>query len=173
MWQEAVRKDALQRGKTQRAMSVEMEKKAAKREMFEKRLALRKRSHHAGCMFNRQPAVSGLNFRFDDSGKLRGEFECGKERQGYDGMVHGGVVAAIIDASMAQCLMGHDIVAYTADLSVRYRRPVTIDTPIVIITSVLQSRSEYLYMLESEICQNAELAVKATGKFVRPKLIAV
>jgi acyl-coenzyme A thioesterase PaaI-like protein len=41
-------------------------------------------------------------------------------------MVHGGVLAAIIDSSMAQCLMGHEVVAYTAELSIKYRKPVLI-----------------------------------------------
>lgn len=108
-----------------------------------------------------------MQFFFDDEGKLSGQFELGKELQGYEGMVHGGVIAAIIDASMAQCLMGHDIVAYTADLSVRYRRPVTVETPFDICTSLTCSRSGFLYWLESEIKQNAVLSVKATGKFFK------
>ena len=70
--------------------------------------------------------VPGLRFRFADSGVLHGQFNCSDFQQA---MIHWvmGVIAAIIDASMAQCLMGHGIVGYTVDLTVKYRKPVIIN----------------------------------------------
>ncbi|MFP4242810.1 MAG: PaaI family thioesterase [Chitinispirillaceae bacterium] len=135
------------------------------RNQFENTLALQKKIHHSRCLFNRESLLSGLNFRFSESGTLKGEFECGGEYQGYDGMVHGGVIAAIIDASMAQCLMGHGIVAYTADLSVRYRRPVMVDSPAVVRTSLSHSRSGIIYKMESMIRQQSTPVVSAKGTF--------
>jgi acyl-coenzyme A thioesterase PaaI-like protein len=119
-------------------------------------------------MFNRQPPViPGLKLTFDNSGVLHGEFSCNGFQQGYDGMVHGGVIAAIIDSSMAQCLMGHGIVGYTTDLSVKYRRPVRIHTPATLRTTVTTINLGLLYSMKSEIVQNRHVVVQAKGRFYK------
>ncbi len=126
--------------------------------------------HHSQCLFNRQPSiVPGLKFAFDDAGTLQGEFNGNEFQQGYDEMVHGGVVAAIIDASMAQCLMGHGVVGYTANLSVKYRKPVMIQTKTTLTTSITAVNCGLLYSMKCEIVQNRNLVVQATGRFFKVK----
>ena len=140
------------------------------RDIFERNLNQLKALHHSQCLFNRQlPLIPGLRFRFDDSGVLFGEFTCDETSQGYDEMVHGGLLAAIIDASMAQCLMGHNIVAYTAELSIKYRKPVLIQQPALLKTSIVEINAGLLYNLKSEIIQNSSLVVQAKGKFFKVK----
>lgn len=136
------------------------------REEFEQKLNHLKALHHSQCLFNSQtPVVPGLQFRFDDSGILHGEFTCNGYHQGYDNMVHGGVIAAIIDASMAQCLMGHGVVAYTAKLSIRYRKPVLIRKQAVIKTSIENVDAGLLYTIKTTIMQDQKLVVQGTGRF--------
>lgn len=140
------------------------------RDCFERNLNQLKALHHSQCIFNRQPPlVPGLQFRFDDAGALHGEFTCDESYQGYEKMVHGGVLAAIIDASMAQCLMGHKVVAYTAELSIKYRKPVLIQRPSALKTSIVGISVGLLYTLRSEIRQKSNLVVEATGKFFKVK----
>jgi acyl-coenzyme A thioesterase PaaI-like protein len=126
--------------------------------------------HHSQCLFNRQLSmVPGVQFLFDDSGILHGTFICSKEQQGYDRMVHGGVIAAVIDASMAQCLMGHDVVGYTTNLAVKYRKPVMICTKTVLETSITAVSCDLLYSMKCEIFQNRNLVVSATSRFFKVK----
>ena len=124
-------------------------------------------THHSQCLFNRDPAiVPGLRFEFDDFGVLRGEFKCNGYQQGYDQLVHGGVIAAIIDASMAQCLMGHGIIGYTADLAVRYRKPVKIRTATRLETSIMSVKRN-LYALKCTLTQYETCFIEADGKFFK------
>jgi acyl-coenzyme A thioesterase PaaI-like protein len=124
--------------------------------------------HHSLCLFSRQPSiVPGLRFLFDDSGALHGVFACNKFHQGYDGMAHGGVIAAIVDASMTQCLMGHGIVGYTTDLSIQYRKPVLIGRKATLETSVKEVKMSVLYSMRCEIVQDRNLVVQATGRFFK------
>jgi len=126
--------------------------------------------HHSQCLFNRQPPiVPGLRFSFNDSGALLGEFTCNGFQQGYDEMVHGGVIAAIVDASMAQCLMGHGVVGYTVKLSVKYRKPVLIRTKTTLTTSITVVNCGLLYSMKCEIIQNRNLVVQAAGQFFKVK----
>jgi acyl-coenzyme A thioesterase PaaI-like protein len=98
-----------------------------------------------------------------------GEFSCGRYHQGYDAMTHGGVVAAIIDAAMVQCLMGHGIVGYTTDLSIRYRKPVMILQPTLVEAWIAGIRVGCLYSMKCEVFQNGKVAVRATATFYKTK----
>jgi acyl-coenzyme A thioesterase PaaI-like protein len=126
-----------------------------------------KKIHHNKCVFKRNPPVEGLSFRFRDDGNLVGEFVFTDDYQGYDGMAHGGIVAAVIDAAMTQCLMGHGVVAYTTDLAIRYQKPVKIDTPSVLEATIKESRRGLLYALECKLKQGTEVKVRATGRFYK------
>ncbi len=125
-----------------------------------------RRRFHSGCIFNVNPITSGMNFVFDKRGSLNAVFICGRHLQGYDSMVHGGVIAAIIDASMAQCLMGHGKTGYTTDLSIRYRKPLVVGRRARLTTTITHQRvGGLLVSLKSVIEQNRCAAVQATGRF--------
>jgi acyl-coenzyme A thioesterase PaaI-like protein len=111
--------------------------------------------------------VDNLQFGFSEDGTLIGNFLCSVDHQGYDGIVHGGIISALIDASMAQCCMGHGFVGYTADLSIRYRKPVEIDTPCIMHTQIVSIARKILYSLECRITQNGQIHVDANGRFFK------
>ncbi|MCL4508002.1 MAG: PaaI family thioesterase [Chloroflexi bacterium] len=54
------------------------------------------------------------------------DFEADESWQGFGGVVHGGLVATVLDEVMAWELYGHDDFAVTGKLEVRYHRPVPI-----------------------------------------------
>lgn len=136
---------------------------------YELNLQTLKGLHHARCLFNLHPPVPDLLLRFNDQGMLLGEFTCNGYHQGYDDMVHGGVISAIVDASMVQCLMGHGIVGYTADFSIKYRKPVMIYRKATLETSVVAVNLGLLYTMRCEIAQDHKLVVQATGRFFKVK----
>jgi len=139
-------------------------------EIFEANLNRLKNIYHSGCLFNRHPPfIPELSFAFDEKGALHGKFLCNSLQQGYDEMVHGGIIAAVIDASMAKCLMGHGVIGYTADLSVRYCKPVKISIHTELKTSIAAINVERLYTMKCEIVQSRNIVVKATGKFIKVK----
>jgi acyl-CoA thioesterase FadM len=70
---------------------------------------------------------------------------------------------------MAQCVMGHGVVGYTADLSVRYRKPVMIRTKTALKTSITAVKCGLLYSMNCEITQGEKLVVSATGRFFKVK----
>lgn len=123
---------------------------------------------HANCIFNRYPSgITDVSFTFDDAGCLHGTLCCGPEHQGYDDMVHGGVVAAVIDASMTQCLMGHEVVAYTTNLAIQYRKPVKIGLAITLKSFIKSIRVGVLYVMACEVVQNTQVVVSAKAHFYK------
>jgi acyl-coenzyme A thioesterase PaaI-like protein len=119
------------------------------------------------CNSRDHPPVDNLRVLFSEDGTLLGSFVCSTEHQSYNGIVHGGIIVAIIDASMAQCCMGHGIVAYTTNLSIRYRDPVRIGIPTSLETRIVSEARGVLFSLEYHIMQEGRLHVEAKGRFFR------
>jgi acyl-coenzyme A thioesterase PaaI-like protein len=134
---------------------------------YERSLRKLQNAHHSQCIFRHKPPVDNLRFSFSGDGSLTGSFICSTEHQSYNGIVHGGIIAAVIDASMAQCCMGHGIVAYTTDLSIRYRNLVRIDMPVLLETRIVEEARGVLFSLECRIMQEGRLHVEAKGRFFK------
>ena len=105
----------------------------------------------------------GLNLEFTltKDGAVEGVFTASQMLQGYDGLVHGGIIASMLDGAMTNCLFAHGKEALTAELVVRYRKPVLINEKITLRAWIEQSTS-HLYCMRSELSQNG--CVKAVGK---------
>lgn len=67
-----------------------------------------------------------LNFHADARGGVWADFEPAARFEGYTGMVHGGVIGAVLDEVMAWSLYRQETWAVTAEMSVRYRAPVQV-----------------------------------------------
>lgn len=75
----------------------------------------------------------GLHLTFAEEGdRYVARFTAGPEHQGYDGIVHGGIVATLLDEIMARYpyAKGQDTV--TARLEVRYRRPTPVGQELIL-----------------------------------------
>ena len=80
------------------------------------------------------PVGLKLDFYFIEPGLVRTEINIPAHYEGYTGVVHGGILAAILDETGGRALMenpNHFMV--TAQLNVRYRKPVPSETPLVAI----------------------------------------
>ena len=70
-----------------------------------------------------------LNFYTTEPGRCRAELTLPSEYQGYPGIVHGGIVASILDETGGRAHMEDpDHFMVTAQLNVRYRKPVPTET---------------------------------------------
>lgn len=67
----------------------------------------------------------GLKVRFAEHGQgVRGEFTPSALHVGYDGVVHGGIVAALIDDALANVWFVRGQEALTAKIEVRFRQEI-------------------------------------------------
>jgi hypothetical protein len=124
------------------------------------------KKHHGRCLFLKGTLIPNLDFHFvNDCLLLHHSFNTLYE--GYDGMVHGGILAAIIDASMTQCLMGHGITGYTGELTIRYRGPVKLNARTTMVTRLISGRFDKLYTMETAVSQEQKTCVTATSKFLK------
>jgi len=86
-----------------------------------KRLQLEDDGHCFACG-KKNPGGLQLDFT-SSNGKTAAEFLPKKEHQGFKDLVHGGIIATILDEAMVKAVLSTGVQAVTAELTVRFRNP--------------------------------------------------
>lgn len=122
---------------------------------------------HPRCVVCSPANSAGLRTEFvlQPDGSVTGEFSGGAVFEGYPGLLHGGVTAALLDGAMTNCLFAHGIEAVTAELTIRYRHPVDVRGSIAVRASLTESRGD-LHLLRAELRQEGQIKATALGKFI-------
>jgi uncharacterized protein (TIGR00369 family) len=110
---------------------------------------------------------AGLKIMFDcDSHKCRASFALGTNYESYPGVVHGGIVATILDEAMSQAVYqyGSDS-AFTVGLRIRYARPMATEVPHVAFAEGTSADDAVLRAAGRIVRETGELVAAATGSF--------
>ena len=113
----------------------------------------------------------GLKCRFYEleTGELAGVTTPRHQHQSYPGRVHGGISAALLDETIGRAVNIGEPNAWgvTIDISVKYKKPVPYDQPVIILGRLTRN-SRMLFEGEGEIIlPNGEVAATATGKYMK------
>jgi acyl-coenzyme A thioesterase PaaI-like protein len=79
-----------------------------------------------GCGADNEHAV-GIQLVADEGAAL-GRVHFGPEHQGAPGLVHGGLLATLVDETMGAIVHGGKVTRVTAEMTLRYRRPTPVGT---------------------------------------------
>ncbi len=112
---------------------------------------------------------SGLQVDFEidrEAGSIKAKFTPLSHHQGYEGIIHGGVLSALLDEAMVKLAFGLGIPAVTAEINVKFRSPAAPGEELL-VTGRLKKRSHRLIEAEAEIMHNAKLIAEAKGKLIR------
>lgn len=142
---------------------------------------LRQRNLTAGTLSNSEGiVVPPLTFCNQETNSLVSIGYLGPNVSGHPGIVHGGLLATLLDEAMgrASFLVLPNKVGMTANLNVNYRRPAMANSYIVIRAQVVKSEGRKAWVearIETlpEEGQEPEILVDATSLFVEPKQAAV
>ena len=75
----------------------------------------------------------GLKLEFDWDGKaVKSEFTPTELHQGWKGIIHGGILTALLDEAMAYVACFENVAGVTAAMEIRFRRPVSVGQLIII-----------------------------------------
>lgn len=98
-------------------------------------------------------------------GRVECTFHCEPELEGYPSQLHGGVIGLFFDAAMTRCLFAHGHMAVTAELRVRYRRPVMLRRHCLVRAWIRRDRPP-LHDVDAELLQEGEIKATASAKFL-------
>ena len=124
-------------------------------------------SHHFCLMCGQDnPFSFGLKFKKGADGAVSTTFTGNRNLQGYIGVMHGGVLSALLDTAMAQCLLHQDIEAVTGELTVRYLEQVDCDGTLD-IKAWIDSSLPPLYHVKSQIRIGDKIVCKGKARFMQ------
>ena len=110
----------------------------------------------------------GLKLVFEQDGDIcRTHFVPGPEHQGWSGVMHGGLVATLLDEVMAQWLWVRGFTTMTAEMTARYSKAVPIGEKLTIEGILVSQRGRLLEMAGRVILPDGSVAARATAKFLK------
>jgi len=122
---------------------------------------------HRNCLFcgDLNPYSFGLRFEPHAENGVKTTFRGHEELQGYDGILHGGIIASLLDSAMTNCLFEKGIRAVTADLQIRYKHPVPCDAEVE-VQAILSETYAPVYRLKSRIVMNGKTVARGDARFM-------
>ncbi|WP_404309795.1 PaaI family thioesterase [Neorhodopirellula lusitana] len=123
---------------------------------------------HPTCIVCGKKVAHGLGIEFlsIEEGSVETNFDCQPILEGYPAMLHGGIICMLLDGAMTNSLFTRGIVAVTADISVRFRKPVSSQGQATLRARVDDSRSS-LFFTSAELLQEGEVKATAKARFVK------
>lgn len=86
---------------------------------------------------------------------------------GYDGVVHGGILFALLDDVMANWLYLRGEVCFTAKAEIRYRHPVSVGETLSLEGRLLERRGRRVVLEGKGLrLQDRQIVIEATGTFM-------
>jgi len=108
-----------------------------------------------------------LAFYEDKGGRVIAHFTPREEYQGYPGVLHGGIIAALLDEAAGRVASRLDLWTTTAKLEIRYRKPLPIGKPLTVIGEMVRLRSRALEAHGEIRLEDGTVAVEASGLYIK------
>jgi acyl-coenzyme A thioesterase PaaI-like protein len=114
----------------------------------------------------------GLRLRFEidkDRKTLKTTFVAGEVFQGFDGVVHGGIVSTLLDEAMAKLAYELGYGGVTAVLEIRFRKPAPILTPLFVHGEIVEVRPRLIRAVARMTTEDGTVLATARSTLMRPK----
>lgn len=113
--------------------------------------------------------VGGLQVRFFRTGERTARAECTPDQpfMGYDGLVHGGITASLLDEVMIKAVLGCGEVVVTARMTVHYHRPVPMGENLLLTGEITADRRRMIDTVGNMYDSRGTKLASATGTYVK------
>jgi len=113
------------------------------------------------------PAGLGVDFEINrEQRTISAKFTPSDNHQGYEGIVHGGILSTLLDEAMGKLTVSLGIPAVTAEMTVQFRTPAAPGDELF-ISGWITSETKKLIQAQAKIERGSVLIAEATAKLVR------
>jgi uncharacterized protein (TIGR00369 family) len=125
---------------------------------------------YKNCFVCGDKNAHGLQARFFfDGNAAYTEVIATEEFEGYKGIYHGGILAALLDEVMIKAILATGVFAVTAEMTVRYRHPVRTGERLAFRGSVT-TRKGRMFATEGQVTDGSgRVCAEATGRYLEAK----
>ena len=126
-------------------------------------------NYHTNCFACGSGNGMGLRLKFhrNEDGSVWGDFLAHQKFEGYSGILHGGIIATLLDSAMTNCLLMEGIPALTGRLSIKYSVPIRTGL-IVRLEARILDKLRRIFLLEAKAFVKGNKVAYAEAKYVRP-----
>ena len=112
----------------------------------------------------------GLKARFyvQDDGSVITEYKVEERFVGYAEVLHGGILASLLDEVMIKSVLKDGTLAVTASMEVKFKRPVYVDQVIELTGKVMENKGR-VYKTKGEARVDGEIVGTASGTYIQAK----
>jgi uncharacterized protein (TIGR00369 family) len=104
---------------------------------------------------------------FDDGRTVWTELSPAEHHQGWPGVLHGGIIAAVLDETIGRVAFLHDRWVQTARLELRFHRPGPLGQRLLAMGEMTRDARRLMEMRGQIVTETGELIAEASGTFVR------
>jgi acyl-coenzyme A thioesterase PaaI-like protein len=109
----------------------------------------------------------GLKMMFEQDGDIcRSRYTTGPEHQSWNDVVHGGLLATMMDEAMGKWLWEHGLTAMTAEMTIRYSAVVPVGVTLTIESHLVSQKRKLIEMAASITLPDGSVAARAKAKFL-------
>ena len=108
-----------------------------------------------------------MDFEYPDN-VARSKFRLPVHFEGYNEIIHGGIVAAILDEAMAKIILHNKIKAVTVTITINYKKPLKPDTLYHVEGKILEIKKKIIET-EAAIYEGDLILAQATARFFEVK----
>ncbi len=120
------------------------------------------------CCGEKNPLNLKMQFRFEDE-KILSDVVFPKEYQGFNNVVHGGILGTVLDEVMVNlhCLKGEMVV--TAEYNVRLKAPCPVGQKVLLSAWSVKKNSRLYFTASEARLENGTLIAEATATCMKMK----
>lgn len=108
-----------------------------------------------------------VDFEIDEAlREIRAEFTPADHYQGYEGIVHGGVLSTLLDEAMAKLAFNLGLKVVTGEMTVKFKAPAYTEEALSIFGKLLEENRK-LVLAEAKITRGAVVIAEANAKLVK------
>jgi uncharacterized protein (TIGR00369 family) len=130
---------------------------------------MRELPHTKSCFVCGENNAFGLRQKFETDGKIvRARFTPRPEHAGFKGVVHGGILATLLDEIMVwACAVRTKQFGFCAEMTIRFQRPAVPGAELLVEAELVADRRGKIFEAKAEVRnQQGELLAMATGKYM-------
>jgi uncharacterized protein (TIGR00369 family) len=101
-----------------------------------------------------------------ETGHVTGRFKIGPEFQGSYGVLHGGIIAVLLDEAMGKVCALSNVRAVTAELNVEFLKPIYVDQEIVVESYQMRREGRQMHHYGEIRDGSGRVLARGRGRFV-------
>ncbi|HDS09441.1 MAG TPA: PaaI family thioesterase [Firmicutes bacterium] len=108
-----------------------------------------------------------IDFLPDEDKSAFAEVSLPDAYEGYEGIIHGGIISTLLDEAMSKTIHFHDLAALTAELTVRFKNPLPAGEMFKVRAQVKEIKGRLIFTEASLILKETnQIIATADAKFL-------